>query len=63
MVFDRLFSYKFPALLISQGLKPDEKCLAMAKKHNVTVLCSSNSTSVVISNAISYLKTMLDNTQ
>ena len=27
-VFERLFSYKFPALLITQGLQPDPECAA-----------------------------------
>ena len=34
-IFDRLFSYKCPALLLARGFEPDAQCLAMAKKHNV----------------------------
>jgi len=48
MIYDRLFSYKFPALLISRGLEADELCLAMAKKHNVTVLSSQAATGAVV---------------
>ena len=56
VVLDRLFSYKFPALLISWGLKPDELCLSMAKKHNVTILRTQEATGNIISAIISYLK-------
>ena len=54
--YDRLFSYKFPALLIARNLEADGQCLAMAKKHNITVLRSSLPTSTIISTTISYLK-------
>ena len=37
-IFDRLFSYKFPALLIARDIPPHAECLQMAQKHNVTVL-------------------------
>ena len=33
--FDRLFSYKFPALLLARGFQPGQACLEMAKKHDV----------------------------
>ena len=59
VTFDRLFSYKFPALLIARGLEPDELCLAMAKKHNVTVLQSSDATGVLFTTIITYLKSAL----
>ena len=57
--FDRLFSYKFPALLIAQGIEPDKTCLDMAKKHNVTVLRTKESTGIIVSAIISYLKSAL----
>ena len=56
VVFDRLFSYKFPALLICRGIEPDELCLAMAKKHNITVLRCDGATSNTCSRIITYLK-------
>ena len=56
MVFDRLFSYKLPALLISRGIEPDELCLSMAKKHNITILRSPEPTSNLVSGIITYLK-------
>ena len=58
-VYDRLFSYKFPALLIARNIPPDEECLEMAKKHNITVLRSPEATSSVISAVITYLTSAL----
>lgn len=56
ITFDRLFSYKFPALLIARNIPPNDQCLAMAKKHNVTVLRSQEATSTIASAIITYLK-------
>ena len=58
-IYDRLFSYKFPALLIARSIQPDAECLEMAKKHNVSLLRSSEHTSAIISAIISYLKSAL----
>ncbi len=58
-IFDRYFSYHFPALIVSWNIEPDSICLAMAKKHNVTLLRSSEHTSVLLSTIIAYLKTAL----
>ena len=55
-IFDRLFSYKFPALLIARGFEPFPQCIEMAKKHNVTVLRSRETTSAIVSTIITYLK-------
>ena len=55
LVLDRLFSYKFPALIICRDTPPDPECLAMARKHNVTLLRSKEVTSNIISAIISYL--------
>ena len=57
--FDRLFSYKFPALLVCRGLSVDDDCLEMAKKYNVTVLRSKEATSTVVSAIIAFLKSAL----
>ena len=54
MIFDRFFSYKFPALLIARNTEPDPQCIAMAVKHDVTVLRSSEPTSTIISTIITY---------
>ena len=55
-IFDRLFSYKFPALLIARGITPDSQCLEMARKHNVSVICSQEPTSAIVSSIITSLK-------
>ncbi len=59
VTFDRLFSFKFPALLIAQGLQPDDQCLEMAKKHNITLLRSKKTTSAIVTDLITYLKSAL----
>jgi len=58
-ILDRLFSYKFPALLITRNIAPGPLCIAMAKKHNVTLLRSSLPTSTITSAIIAYLKAEL----
>ncbi|MBP3305935.1 MAG: HPr(Ser) kinase/phosphatase [Oscillospiraceae bacterium] len=59
ITFDRLFSYKFPALLIARDIPPDPLCLEMAKKHNVTLLRSKEATSTIVSAIITYLNSAL----
>ncbi len=56
LVYDRLFSYHFPALLIARNIEPGEQLLSMARKHNITVLRSAEPTSTLISAIITYLK-------
>ena len=58
-VFDRLFSYKFPAMLIARNIVPDAQCMEMAKKHDVTILRSKEATSTIVSTIIAYLKAAL----
>jgi HPr kinase/phosphorylase len=58
-IYDRLFSYKFPAMLIARNITPDEQCLQMAAKHNVSVLRSTEPTSGIVSTIITYLKAAL----
>ena len=58
-VYDRLFSYKPPALLVARNFDPGPEMLAMAKKHNITILCSVEPTSAIISTIIAYLKSAL----
>ena len=55
VTLDRLFSYRFPALILCRDTQPDPECLAMARKHNVTLLRSKEVTSTIISTIISYL--------
>lgn len=59
VLYDRLFSYKIPALLYCRGLEPSPECLEMAKKHDVTILKSGESTSSIVSALITYLKAAL----
>ncbi len=59
ITFDRLFSYKFPALLIARNMPPDPQCVEMAKKHNITLLRSPEVTSTIVSAIIAYLKAAL----
>ena len=58
-IFDRLFAYKFPALLIARDLLPDPQCLEMAEKYNVTLLRTHEPTSTIISAIITYLNAAL----
>ena len=59
VILDRLFSYKFPALLITRNMPVGPQTLEMAKKHNVTLLRSKEPTSAIISAIITYLKAEL----
>ncbi len=58
-VYDRLFSYKFPALIIARNLPVDPICLEIARKHNVTMLRCQEATSTMVSALIAYLKNEL----
>ena len=58
-ILDRLFSYKFPALLITRNLPLNPQILEMAKKHNVSLLRSADPTSTMVSAIITYLKAAL----
>ena len=54
-IFDRLFAFKIPALLIARDLQPYDACLEMAKKHDVTLLCTKDPTSEILSTLVAYL--------
>ena len=58
-IFDRLFAYQIPALVISRGQQPHPECIEMAKKHNITILLAQESTSYLISGLITSLKNAL----
>ena len=58
-VYNRQFSYKFPALLINRNISPNPQCIEMAKKHNITLLRSTDPTSTMVSAIITYLKSAL----
>lgn len=55
-IFDRLFAYKFPALIISRNIPPHPEMLTMAQKHNITILRTKEATSAIVSSIITYLK-------
>ena len=59
ITFDRLMSYKFPAILVARDLPVDPIMLEMARKHNVTLLRSQDATSTIFSAIIAYLKSAL----
>ena len=59
VILDRLFSYKFPALLITRNMPVGRQTLEMAKKHNVTVLRSTEPTSSITSSIITFLNAAL----
>jgi len=59
IIFDHLFSYKIPALIIARGLEAVPECLDMAAKHNITVLRSQDATSYIVSGLIMALKAAL----
>ena len=59
IVFDNLFSYKIPALIIARNMEALPECLEMARKHNITILSSPDTTSYVVSGLIMSLKAAL----
>ena len=58
-IYDRMFSYKFPALVICRSIYISDECMQMAKKHDVTILRTKEATSAVASSLITYLKAAL----
>ena len=59
ITYDRLLSYKFPAMLIARNIPVDPLCVEMARKHNVTLLRCKEATSTIVSAIIAYLKAAL----
>jgi len=59
IIFDHLFAYKIPALIIARNLETLPECLEMAQKHNITLLRSCETTSYIISSLITSLKAAL----
>ncbi len=56
VTFDRLFSYRPPALILARGLDPYPECMVMARKYNITILRSNETTSELVSTMIATLK-------
>ena len=59
MTFDRLFSFRSPAMLIAWDIEPYPQCVEMAQKNNVTLLRSKEATGTIISVIIAFLKSAL----
>ena len=59
MTMDRYYAYKFPALLVTRYNSLDPVCLELAKKHDITILRSHESTSTIVSAIIAYLSAAL----
>ena len=59
LAFDRLFSYKIPGVVMARDARPDPECLAMAKKHNITILRTKKATSDIIAGIIAYMSAAL----
>lgn len=55
IIFDHFMSYKIPAIIIARGMEALPECLEMAKKHDVTVLSSKDTTSYLISSLVTYM--------
>ena len=58
-IFDKLFSYKIPAMIFARNIEPVSECIEMAQKHDITILRCMESTSYVVSSLITYLKNAL----
>ena len=58
-MYDKLFSYKIPALVFARNIEPGEDCLSMAKKHDVTILTCVEATTYLVTSMITYLKNAL----
>ncbi len=56
VTFDRLFSFRPPAMIIARGLEPYPECMIMARKHNITILRTEETTSELVSTMIATLK-------
>ena len=56
VAFDRLFSYRPPALILARKQEPWDECMVMARKHNVSILRSEETTSELVSSMIATLK-------
>ena len=56
VTFDRLLSYRPPALIFARNLEPCDACMVMAKKHNISILRSPETTAALVSTMIATLK-------
>ncbi len=56
VAFDRLFSYRPPALIYARGIEPHFECMVMARKYNITIMRTQDTTSDLVSTLIATLK-------
>ncbi len=56
VTFDRLFSYRPPALIYARHIEPYDECMVMARKYNITILRTDETTSELVSTLIATLK-------
>ena len=56
ITFDRLFSYRPPALILARQLEPCAELMTMAKKYNISILRTDETTSELVSTMIATLK-------
>ena len=56
ITFDRLFSYRPPALIYARHIEPYDECMVMARKYNITILRTDETTSELVSTMIATLK-------
>ena len=59
IIFDHFLSYRCPVVIYARGIQPSTECLEMAKKHDVTILGTKDTTSYLVSSLITYLKRAL----
>lgn len=58
-IFDRLFSTKFPALIVTRNMQIFPEVIELAKKYDLTVLRTEESTSSLMSALISFLNVQI----
>ena len=58
-IYDQLMSYKFPCMVYSRDMQPDESLLVQARKYGVPVFTSSKSTSAFMGEIIRWLNVKL----
>ena len=57
--FNKLFSTNIPALIVTRNIDPYPECMEMAKKHNTTVIRTSEDSSSTLASILSSLKVHL----
>ena len=58
-VLDAIFSFGPPAIILARNYEPTNEIIASAEEHGVPILCSTDTTSSLTANLISYLNNAL----